>query len=197
MKRREMLAAVGASTAAGLAGCAGVFRNDDPTKTPADGQRIEMITPRRARRKKYVRVRWDDASNAVHVVGHMAYGRLFCDRPGIAAAEHDREQDEFFVRLEPAERVDTPESCSLAIGVSAYRATFQFDGALPGTVRVESANTASGGVGAETGTTARRTVHREAQESLCSGARPEDPEAAAKAHWTCPEAYLSVSGSDS
>jgi hypothetical protein len=40
------------------------------------------------------------------------------------------------------------------------------------------------------GPTERRTVDRAAQERLCTASHDPGSEAAARAHWTCPEQYL-------
>jgi hypothetical protein len=194
MKRRQMLAAVGVTTAGGLAGCMEGTLGSSSGESPVTEQEITQITPRRDRRKKHVRVRWDEAANAVNVVGVMAYGSPECDRPSIANTEYDQQNDQLSVRLEPVERADRPEDCSSLLDVSAYRATFRFANSLPESVRVESENTASGGRQPRAGETAERTVERTTQESLCAGERPDDPERAAKAHWTCPESYLRLSG---
>lgn len=192
MKRRQMLAAVGATTAGGLAGCTEGTLGSSDGDPPITNQEIKQITPRRDRRKKHVRVQWDEAANAVHVVGVMAYGSPECDRPGISNTKYDPQNGELFVQLKPVTREDRPDECSALLDVSGYRATFQFTDSLPDSVRVESENTASGGHQPQAGETAQRTVKRAAQESLCAGERPEDSEQAMKAHWTCPETYLRV-----
>jgi hypothetical protein len=197
MRRRDLLAAVGAAAGAGLAGCAGYWNEAEASTSPwvtdtgpgpVVRQSIRFHEPRRRRAVHRARVAWDAAATAVHVTGLMQYGSSSCDRPGIAETRYDADADRLFVRLAPTER-EGVERCRADLATDTYRATFSFERSLPASVRVESAKTYQGRRLSEP-TTVERTVSRAEQRELCTTDHPDGSAAAERAHWTCPERYV-------
>jgi hypothetical protein len=202
MRRRELLAGLGATATAGLAGCRGYWEDDEASTSPwvetdVSGpiarHSIRLHEPRRNRRVRRVRVAWDEAANAVHVTGVMRYGSANCDRPGIVETRYEADSDRLFVGLAPKER-DGVDRCSMNQASETYRATIAFEDSLPATVCVESAKTLEGRRLSEP-TTVERTVDRAEQRELCTSDHPEGSEAAETAHWTCPEGYVRAADS--
>lgn len=198
MRRRDLLAGLGAIVGTGLAGCAGYWEEDVASEGPwvtesgpgpVERQSIRFHESRRNRRVRRVRVAWDGAASAVHVTGLMQYGSSTCSRPGIQTVRYDGDADRLFVRLAPTER-DGVDTCSMDLASDVYRATIAFAGSLPATVHVESAKTYQGRRLGGDPSTVERTVRRAEQRELCTTDHPEGSDAAERAHWTCPEQYV-------
>jgi len=193
MRRRELLAGLGAIAGTGIAGCAGYWNDDDASQGPwvttdvagpIERQSIRFYQPRRARAVRRLRVAWDEAASAVHITGRMSYGSSTCDRPGIAETRYDADADRLFVELTPTRR-EGVRRCSADIAVDTYRATVVFEETLPASVHV-----VSGSHEHADATPAERTVDRAEQRDLCTSDHPEGSDAAEKAHWTCPEKFV-------
>jgi hypothetical protein len=146
--------------------------------------RLDRVEPRRDRKSRPVVVEWDDDAGLVAVSGFVWYGSSSCDRPSVAGATYDQDRDSLRVVVEPARKRQLLPvfGCTGDMAGADYRVTARFAGGLPATVSVVERNAAAD--------TERRTVDRAAQERLCASSHPPGSDAAAKAHWTCPERYL-------
>jgi hypothetical protein len=151
--------------------------------------RLDRVEPRRDRKSRPVVVAWDDAAGVVAVSGFVWYGSSSCDRPSVADATYDPDRDALRVVVEPGKkRQFLPVfGCTGDMAGADYRITARFAGGLPAAVTVVERNAAD--------RTERRTVGRAAQERLCTSSHAPGSEAAARAHWTCPEKYLRAAAS--
>lgn len=121
MRRRDLLAAVGAAATAGLAGCQGYWNDDsssaegpwvdEDVSGPIDRRSIRYVQPRRVRAVERPRVAWDGTATAVHVTGLMRAG---CERPGFDRTRYDDGADRLFVRLSPVEHEETRD-CGFSV----------------------------------------------------------------------------------
>ncbi|WP_255198092.1 twin-arginine translocation signal domain-containing protein [Halorarius litoreus] len=179
MRRRDLLRAAGAVGATALAGC--TFGQSGLVDT-----RIDLdFEPRRQRRPRPIVVSWDDDAGAVFVQGFMYYGSSSCNRIGVTEVRYDAEADTLYTTLNSVEKGWFPNlGCTADMAASHYQVRFRFADSLPETVVVREDGS---------GANDERTVVRSEQERLCTTDHPEGSEAAAKAHWTCPEKYLRAS----
>lgn len=184
--RRGFLAACVTGMGA-LTGCAQL--SDGLTEASLDHRE-----PRRLQAPYPPIVSFDDDTQTVVVTGVMYYGSSSCDRIAIKDKSYDRKAAHLTVRIAPGRKsgLDPSEACTADMAGSHYRAEFQFADDLPTTVTVVEN-------GAESDVT-RRTVNRADQRRFCTGTHPDGSEAAARAHWTCPEKFIeaniSVNGGD-
>jgi hypothetical protein len=178
MNRRSFVGAL-AGLATGLTGCLG---GGGITET-----NVEHVDPRRNREKRPTIVEFDEADDAVTVLGYMYYGSSSCDRVGIDSTTYDREADALRIVMTSKSKNPVQLGCTADMAATWYRATFRFGVSLPQRVTVVERR------GDDTET---RTVDRSEQRALCTSEHPPDSAAAKKAHWTCPERYVAVAESE-
>lgn len=146
MKRRTLLRAVASAGAAGIAGCTGTTPGSDPTDTPTDtptptptpgppeltGQSFEV-------REKGCGTGTDRATigrdaPTVTVAGVVS-GSNGCYTAELQRARYDADADELRADVRSFDPGDEA-ACTQCIVDIDYRASFEFEGGLPGTVIV-------------------------------------------------------------
>lgn len=177
MKRRTFIGMV-AGGVAGLAGCLG-------GGTRVTGTSVEHVEPRRRREERPTIVEFDDAAQAVHILGFMHYGSSSSNRVGIESTSYNAEADA--LRVVMTSKYKNPLVGWLGgtgdMAATWYRVTVNLSGELPQTVTV---------VEGEGDESEGRTVDRTEQRALCTSEHPPDSSEATTAHWTCPERYAAV-----
>jgi hypothetical protein len=140
----------------------------------------------RRRERRPTIVAFDERADVVEIHGYMYYGSSSRNEVGLESTTYDADTDALSVRLTSQDESPLPTACTADMAATWYRVTVRFADSLPETVAV----TEGGGRNTET-----RTVDRAEQRELCTSDHPPDSEAAARAHWTCPEKYVAVPSS--
>lgn len=185
MRRRRLLAGIGALAAAGSVATAGCLDQSGIT-----GAHVEHVEPRRIRGTRSTVVAFDDEAGEVRITGFMFYGSSSCNRIGLTGTAYDADASHLRVVVDSVDQggLKLPSmGCTADMAATWYRATVAFADALPESVTVVEAQG-----GAESTT---HTVDRSDQRARCTSDHPEGSNASRTAHWTCPERYIAADNS--
>lgn len=186
MKRRAFLRLLGVGGLSGAAGCLdAVGLGSGIVETS-----VEHVDPARRRERKPIIVAFDEETTTVRILGWMYYGSSSCNRVGLESVDYDANEDHLQVVITSNSTQAIPFlplGCTADMAATWYEARVRFAEALPQTVTVKEQGN---------GENAQRTVRRQAQRELCTTAHPTGSDAAKKAHWTCPDKYLTPEGSE-
>lgn len=187
-RRRSLLRGVGAAATAVGVGFGVVRHWNTPDSGIVDVSSQHGVVPDRERSAGRTVVRFDEELTSVQLTGRLGHGSERCELIGVREATFDSGRNRLRVVVAPIERDDRPRACQSSMDYSWYQVTIRFASSLPRVVRVVER-----GPGEKS---RNRTVKRRRQARRCRRETYENESLASTAHWTCPDRYVAVAGTE-